>query len=1649
MKDRKKPAIRFKGFTEDWEQRKLGEITDRVVRKNINNESTLPLTISAQYGLIDQVIYFNNRVASRDVSNYYLVLNGEFAYNKSTSDGFPYGAVKRLDLYRKGVLSTLYIVFCIKNKKKTNSDFLTFFFDTDRWHKGVYERAAEGARNHGLLNISADDFFDIDLFLPKSEQEQTVIGAYFKQLDNLITLHQRKYDKLVNVKKSMLEKMFPRDGKFVPDVRFSGFTEDWEQRKLGDVVGITSGFMGDSLLSDGKYHLTRIETIVDGIVDENRVGYSNEKPDDMYLLKHGDILYSNINSISHMGKVAKYQGNSPLYHGINLLRLQPENNINSDFLLYLLNTEKCRNWAKTRANQAVSQASINQSLLTTQEIAISSFEEQKKIGDYFRNLDNLITLHQCKYNYLLRLNDCIFSIITKTTWEQRKLGEVVDVCSGRDYKHLSEGDIPVYGTGGYMLSVNQALSYDEDAIGIGRKGTIDKPYVLKSPFWTVDTLFYAVPRDKIALNFAFDIFQNIDWKKKDESTGVPSLSKTAINEIDVLIPKYEEQHALGQFFNDIDNLITLHQCKLKLLKQIKQSMENGLFIKNATKIWKELENMTFKYESDFEETLISLLSNKGWEKDVIKYPTESELLQNWANILFDNNRGIDRLNNYPLTEGEMQQVLEQINSLRTPIKLNEFINGKTVSIKRDNPDDLEHLGKEVSLKIYDRREIAAGQSRYQIVQQPVFPSKSKILNDRRGDLMLLINGMPVIHIELKKSGVPVSQACNQIEKYSKEGIFTGLFSLVQVFVAMTPNETRYFANPGPDGRFNSDYYFKWADFNNEPINDWKEIASSLLSIPMAHQLIGFYTIADESDGILKVMRSYQYYAANAISDKVAKIKWDESNQRGGFIWHTTGSGKTMTSFKSAQLIADSQEADKVVFLMDRIELGTQSLGEYRGFAGESKGISNEESSIKSTENTYTLISKLKSDSHLDTLIVTSIQKMSRIKDEDDGLKADDIEKINKKRIVFIVDEAHRSTFGEMLQTIKNTFPNSVFFGFTGTPIQDENEKKMSTTISVFGDELHRYSIADGIRDKNVLGFDIYKVMTFRDSDVRRSVAMERAKVKDRDEINFDERKKELYFDYMDSSKVKMAGYTGDDGKYIKGIEDFLPNSQYAISEHRNKVIEDIGDKWFDLSRGSKFHAILATSSIPEAIEYYHLFKEKLPWLKTTCLFDPNVDAKGTSEKERDKAQYKQDGLVEIIDDYNKKYEQNFSLGTHAAFKKDLALRLAHKEYYKAIDRQPDKQLDLLIVVDQMLTGFDSKWVNTLYLDKMMEYENIIQAFSRTNRLFGPDKPFGTIRYYRKPHTMERNISQAVSLYSGNKSIGLFVNKIHKNIEKMNVLFADINELFKNANRADFSKLPDDKRVVAKFASLFKTLNEHLEAAKIQGFKWSNPSCEIEKENGEKDLVTLNFDETQYLVLVQRYKEIHRADPESIREDVPFYLEGYITEIDTGRIDSDYMNSRFEKYIKVLHNDEISKEFKEGALNDLHNTFATLNQEEQKYANIFLHDLQRGDVFLEEGKTFRDYITDYQFKAKNDQIHQFAVMLGLDEETLRNMMDLKLTESTINEFGRLDVLKATKDKDKVKAYFQNKEGTEISKARANIKADKLIREFILKGGIDIE
>ena len=1058
--------------------------------------------------------------------------------------------------------------------------------------------------------------------------------------------------------------------------------------------------------------------------------------------------------------------------------------------------------------------------------------------------------------------------------------------------------------------------------------------------------------------------------------------------------------------------------------------------------------MIFKKEAKFEDALIKVLFNKGWSSEVIMYPTEEDLIQNWANILFNNNQSIDRLNGCPLTSGEMQQIMEQIKTLRTPLMLNKFINGKTISITRDNVDDKLHFGKEVSLKIYDRKEIAAGQSRYQIARQPKFKASSRILNDRRGDIMLLINGMPVIHIELKRSGVPVSEACNQIQKYSYEGVFTGLFSLVQIFVAMTPDETLYFANPGSADAFNPDFYFHWADFNNEVINDWKGIASNLISIPMAHQLIGFYTVADDTDGVLKVMRSYQYYAASAISDKVSKTKWGEGNQRGGFIWHTTGSGKTMTSFKSAQLIANSKDADKVVFLTDRIELGTQSYTEYNNFADDGE-------SVQKTENTYVLITKLKSSAPADTLIVTSIQKMSNIKNDENGLNAHDIEEIGKKRIVFIVDECHRSTFGEMLSTIKSTFPNAIFFGFTGTPIFEENQKKMSQTSTIFGGELHRYVLADGIRDKNVLGFDPRMVQTFKENDVRKQVALAEAKANNVEEAFADEKKREVFNKYMND--VPMAGYENDDGKYVKGVEDYLPNSQYIEPEHQNAVVNDICDNWSILSVNKKFHAIFATSSIPEAIEYYGLFKDKMPSLKVTCLFDPHISNEDGEYKNTYKgkpvALFKEDGLVKILNDYNNMFGQDFTIPTHASFKKDVSLRLAHKEKYSTITRTPEKMLDLLIVVDQMLTGFDSKWVNTLYM--ILQYENLIQAMSRTNRLFkSNEKPYGVIKYYRRPFTMKAYIDEAVKTYSGDKPTVLFVEKLPYNLKKLNTIFMDISEVFKSSGVSDFTKLPNDHAEKAKFAQLFKEFNHHLDAAKLQGFNWEQGTYTFnDEETGLNETINLDFGSNDFMALVQRYKELSNGNDDengnggSDGDDVPFDLVGYITEIDTGRIDAAYMNSRFEKYLKNLHQADITEEQLQASLDELHKSFATLTQDEQKYAEIFLHDVQRGEVVVEDGKTLRDYITEYQYKAKNDQIHSFAVAFGLDEDLLKNMMQLNLTEANIDEFGRFDKLKQSVDKAAAKAFLEKIEGKAIIPPKVNMKVDKILRKFILTGGFD--
>ena len=1050
----------------------------------------------------------------------------------------------------------------------------------------------------------------------------------------------------------------------------------------------------------------------------------------------------------------------------------------------------------------------------------------------------------------------------------------------------------------------------------------------------------------------------------------------------------------------------------------------------------------FTSEQAFEDALVNVLEKDyGWRDGTLSHPSEQNLLDNWAQILFDNNKGVDRLNGQELTQGEMQQIVEQIVELRTPMHLNGFINGKTVTITRDNKSDTLHFGKQVSLHIYDRAEIAGGRSRYQIARQPHFSTKSKTLPKRRGDVMLLINGMPLIHIELKRSGISVGQARDQIRKYAHEGVFTRLFSLVQVFVAMNPGETVYFANPGADGDFEA-YNFHWADFDNEPVNYWKDVARDLLSIPMAHQLIGFYSVADGKDNTLKVMRSYQYYAASRISGRVRQSKWDKASSRGGHVWHTTGSGKTMTSFKSAQLIASSKDADKVVFLVDRIELGTQSLDEYRNFAGADLTEDQKRQAVAETENTDVLVAKLKSDIPDDTLIVTSIQKMSNISEE--SSRAADLERIQAKHIVFIVDECHRSTFGDMMQTIRRTFPTAMFFGFTGTPIHDENQKKQNTTVDVFGDELHRYSIADGIRDHNVLGFDPYEVCTFRDDDLREKIALHYAKASDASEALADPAKKKTYLRFR--ALPMAADVVDDSGNCIHGIEHYVPRSQYCGSdgtgnpEHLRAVVEDICSGWQRRSLAGTFHAILATSSIAEAISYYRIFRDEHPRLHTTALFDPNID-------NNEGAIYKEEGLVEVLEGYNETFGKNYTIPSHAQFKRDVASRLAHKRPYSGIENKPDEQLDLLIVVDQMLTGFDSKWVNTLYLDKVLEYEHLIQAFSRTNRLFGPEKPFGTVCYYRYPHTMEQNVRKAVGLYSGDRPMGLFASKLEDNLRWANEVFGQIRHLFVAAGIEGFDRLPESEEACAKFAKLFKELTDTLEAAKIQGFTWDEAVYEFEHEDGLATL-SLDFDENAYLVLALRYKELFGSGGGGGSEDVPYDIHSYLTEIDTGHIDTAYMNNNFDKWLKRLASGGDSADL-DAMLDELHGSFASLDQEQQRYAEMVIQAAQGFDLAIESGNTFMDYINEFQARGKSGQVTALVNALGIDESKLRTLMSQHVTESNINEFGRFESLKKTADMKKAREFFSTREGAQISPLKVNIMIDKLLREFVLAGGFDLD
>lgn len=700
-----------------------------------------------------------------------------------------------------------------------------------------------------------------------------------------------------------------------------------------------------------------------------------------------------------------------------------------------------------------------------------------------------------------------------------------------------------------------------------------------------------------------------------------------------------------------------------------------------------------KSELAFEKEVITYLTNIGgvkqWEYLESVKNTEA-LWDNFKNILEQNNRG--KLSG-SLSRTEFAQVKKQIADLKTPYQAGQFLYG--VNGYSEIEVDLDS-GEHVFLTVFDQDQVGGGNTVYQVVNQISRPKVVDGKQDRRFDITLLINGLPIIQIELKKALHRTKESFNQMEQYIAEKQYGDIFSTLQILVAMTPHETRYMANSTLEN-FNQAFAFNWQNEEDaKPVRRWQEFADKVLSIPMAHNLATQYMILDgtKNKESIKVMRPYQVYATKRVIDKVRKHDFSYSDGKLGYIWHTTGSGKTITSFKTAWLASRLPNVSKVIFLVDRIALTGQTATAYQAYDPVA-GFENKDGIVTDTANISALHRKLtvKSDKNI---IVTSIQKMSRYVSRDDF-------KHIKDNILFIVDEAHRSTGDgsdndNMLEKIRQALPKAAWVGYTGTP-------KFPITKEIFGELLHAYTIKEAIADRNVLGFNV---------EFKETIAA-------------------------------PEDLTADD------IDDNVKASVYDTSEdHVNLVVKDIFDNWNERSNMGKYNAMFTVhvggnkASTPRAMEYFDKFEEinqtkpAEQRLKVAISFSADT-SNGDQQLQTN------ENLHRAIRHYNSLFNTEFDMKTVKDYTENLRTRLN-----KTAD--DGHYLDLVIVVDQLLTGFDAPGLNTLYVDRTLKGASLIQAYSRTNRLHNMiDKPFGNVVNYRWPEQNEFEMNKAFYLYSNRHS----------------------------------------------------------------------------------------------------------------------------------------------------------------------------------------------------------------------------------------------------------------------------------------------------------
>ena len=638
--------------------------------------------------------------------------------------------------------------------------------------------------------------------------------------------------------------------------------------------------------------------------------------------------------------------------------------------------------------------------------------------------------------------------------------------------------------------------------------------------------------------------------------------------------------------------------------------------------------------------------------------------------------------------------------------------------------------------------------------------------ENRYDVTILVNGLPLVQIELKKKTIQLKKAFYQIQRYQRHSYsYKTLFQYIQIFVISNEENTRYFSN---NKELNYNFTFTWADEYNLKKNKLEDFAKTFLDKKHLGNMLAKYIVINETLKALMILRPYQYYAVEKIIDRVKN-----EPTRNGYIWHTTGSGKTLTSFKASQILSTLNEIDKVVFCVDRKDLDYQTSKEFNAFSKDSVG---------DVENTGQFVDQMISEKG-SKIIVTTIQKLNNAISKPYHLKQ--MEKIKAKRIVFIFDECHRTQFGETHKKISDFFTNKQFFGFTGTPIFAKNAVKYKTTKDLFDECLHRYTIKEAIDDENVLGFSVEYYSTFN------------IKNKDGEDMSPDE----MIENGIDTKEV----FTNR--KRLENIVDFI------IKNHKAKT------------SGREYQSIFAISDINTLIEYYKIFKEKNTDLKIAAIFtyEANSDLandEGTFEVENDECKHPREYLDEIVADYNKMFGDNFNLNQENGF----------NSYFIDISKKvKERKIDILLVVNMFLTGFDSKYLNTLYVDKNLKYHGLIQAYSRTNRILNANKTHGNIVCFRN---LKKRTDEAIKLFSDENAVETVLMKDYREyvaiingyIEKLRFLAEtpeDVDTLETEDNKLNFIEIfKNIVRVMNKLESFTKFSFDDLDITKdeFESFK---------------------------------------------------------------------------------------------------------------------------------------------------------------------------------------------------------------------------------------